>query len=46
MLKIRRTGIMKQFNNYQSPEIEIIELNGSDIITESLGDLPGIESDW
>ena len=37
---------MTQLNIYQSPEIEIIELKDADIITDSLGDLPGIESDW
>ena len=37
---------MKQFDIYQSPEIEVIELGVSDILTDSIGDLPVVGDDW
>lgn len=37
---------MKQFNNYETPEIVILELNKEDLITTSIGDSGVIEIDW
>lgn len=37
---------MKQLNNYETPEIVILELSKEDLITTSIGDTGVIESDW
>ena len=37
---------MKQFNNYESPEIIILELEEKDLITTSIGDSGVVEIDW
>lgn len=37
---------MKQFNNYETPEIVILELNKEDLITTSIGDSGVVEIDW
>ena len=38
--------IMKQFNNYEAPEIVIMELEEKDLITTSIGDSGIVEIDW
>lgn len=37
---------MKQLNNYETPEIIIVELDKEDLITTSIGDSGIVEIDW
>lgn len=37
---------MKKLNNYEAPEIIIMELEEKDLITTSIGDSGVIEIDW
>lgn len=37
---------MKKLNNYEAPEIIIMELSEKDLITTSIGDSGIVEIDW
>ena len=37
---------MKKLNNYEAPEIVILELSKEDLITTSIGDSGVVEFDW
>ena len=37
---------MKKFNNYETPEIEVVTVIAEDIITTSPGETPNVEGEW
>lgn len=37
---------MKKFNNYETPEIEVVTVISEDILTASPGDTPHVDWEW
>jgi hypothetical protein len=35
-----------KFNNYETPEIEVVKVDAEDVITTSLGDTPSVDWGW
>ena len=35
-----------KFNNYETPEVEIVTVSTEDVITTSVGDTPSIDWGW